>query len=90
MKTIAEYIEKLKEKYNLKSYYEAMKYLDMDRQAWTKIKNGGGISEKNSIRLAEALKIEPIEVMAVSNALKAKNNEIKNIWLKLAKEKRKS
>jgi hypothetical protein len=87
MKTIVDYIEKIKEVYGFKSYYETMAYLDMHQQAWTKIKAGGGISEKNAIRLAQALKIDPIEIMAVSNALKAENNEVKMIWLKLAKEK---
>ena len=87
MKTIADYIEELKERYSLKSYYESMAYLDMQPQGWTKIKNGGGISEKNAIRLAQALKIDPLEIMAVSNALKAENNEIKAVWIRLAKEK---
>lgn len=87
MKTIKDYIEELKEKYKLDSYYKAMTFLEMDRQAWTNIQKGSGISEKNAVRLAQALKIDPIEIMAVSNSLKAANNEIKNIWLKLAKEK---
>lgn len=87
MQTIVDYIEKLKEDYNLPSYYKAMEFIGMGVQGWTKIKAGGGISEKNAIRLAQALRIDPIEIMAVSNALKAENNEIKMIWLKLAKQK---
>ena len=89
MKTIIDYIDLLKETYKLKSYYETMAYIGMVPQGWTKIKAGGGISEKNAIRLAQALKIDPIEIMAVSNALKAENNEIKMIWLKLADQKEK-
>jgi hypothetical protein len=87
MKTIKNYIEQLKEQYELDSYYKAMQYLDMDRQAWTNIQKGSGISEKNAMRLAQALKIDPIEIMAVSNALKASTNEIRDVWLRLAKEK---
>jgi copper homeostasis protein CutC len=87
MKTIADYIEELKEKYKLESYYKTMAYINMQPQGWTKIKAGGGISEKNALRLAQALKIDPIEIMAVSNALKAENNEVKMVWLRLAKEK---
>lgn len=87
MKTIKTYIEELKEQYKLDSYYKAMQFLDMDRQAWTNIQKGSGISEKNAMRLAQALKIDPIEIMAVSNALKASTNEIRDVWLKLAKEK---
>lgn len=87
MKTIVDYIEELKEKYNLNSYYKTMAYIGMERQAWSKIQKGQGISEKNAMRLAEALKIDPIEIIAVSSALKAENNEIKLMWLKLAKQK---
>ena len=87
MKTIVDYIEKLKTTYNFNSYYKTMAYIGMTSQGWAKIKAGGGISEKNAIRLAQALKIDPVEIMAVSNALKAENNEIRNVWLKLAKEK---
>ena len=87
MKTIKNYIEQLKEQYQFDSYYKAMQFLEMDRQAWTNIQKGSGISEKNAMRLAQALKIDPIEIMAVSNALKADTNEIRDVWLKLAKEK---
>lgn len=88
MDTIKDYIEELKNQYKLESYYKALSFIEMDRQAWTKIQKGSGISEKNALRLAQALKIDPIEIMAVSNALKAENNEIRNIWFKLAKEKK--
>lgn len=87
MKSITDYIDEIKEKLGHKSYYETMTYLEMDRQAWTKIQKGAGVSEKNAIRMAAILKIDPLEIMAISNALKAKNNEIKNMWLRLAKEK---
>lgn len=85
MKTIVDYIEELKEKYKIDSYYKTMAYIGMERQAWSKIQKGQGLSEKNAMRLGEALKIDPIEIIAVSNALKAENNEIKMMWLKLAK-----
>lgn len=87
MKTIVDYIDELKNKYQLESYYKTMAYIDMERQAWTKIKRGQGLSEKNALRLAQALKINPLEIIAVSNALKAENNELKTFWLKIAEEK---
>jgi len=87
MKSIKDYIDQLKETYKIDSYYKAMKFIDMDRQAWTAIQKGSGISEKNAMRLAQALKIDPLEIMAVSNALKAGTNEIRDVWLKLAKQK---
>lgn len=63
-----------------------MEYLGMHRQAWTAIQNGAGVTEKNAIRIAEILKIDPIEIMSVSLALKAKNRESRNLWLKHAKD----
>lgn len=89
MKTMINYIEDLKNKYQFDSYYKTMAYIGMGRQAWSKIQKGQGLSDKNAKRLAEALRIDPIEIIAVSNALKAENNEIKMMWLKLAKEKEK-
>lgn len=87
MKTIEPYIIELKEKLNLETYSQTMKYLGMAKQAWTAIQKGAGITEKNAIRIGSILKIDPIELMAISMALKAKNKEAQNIWLKLAKEK---
>jgi len=87
MKTIEPYIKEVKEKLNLETYQETMEYLGMAKQAWTAIQKGTGVQEKNAIRIAEILNISPIEIMAVSLALKAKNNEIRDMWLKLAKEK---
>ena len=37
------------------------------------------------MRIAQILKIEPLEIMAMSMALKAENNEIRDYWLKVAK-----
>jgi hypothetical protein len=88
METIKEYIEELKNRYKTESYYKAMQLIDMDRQSWTKIQKGSGISDKNAIKLAQKLKIDPLEIMAVSNALKAETNEVRDVWLRLAKEKK--
>lgn len=88
METIENYITEVKEKLNLATYQETMEYLGMAKQAWTAIQKGTGVQEKNAIRIGEVLNISPIEIMAVSLALKAKNNEIRDMWLKLAKEKK--
>lgn len=56
MKTIVDYIEELKEKYQLKSYYKSMAYIGMNTQGWTKIKAGGGISEKKCNTISTSIK----------------------------------
>jgi hypothetical protein len=87
MKTIEAYITEVKDKLNLSTYKDTMEYLGMAKQAWTSIQKGAGVQEKNAIRIAEILNISPIEIMAVSLSLKAKNKEARDLWLKLAKEK---
>lgn len=85
MNTIVPYINKVKSLLKLKTYPETMEYLGMAKQSWTKIQKGSGVSEKNAMRIAQVLNIEPLEIMAVSMALKAENNEIRDYWLKVAK-----
>jgi len=85
MKTIVPYINAVKSLLKLKTYPETMEYLGMAKQSWTKIQKGSGVSEKNAMRIAQILNIEPLEIMAISMALKAENNEIRDYWLKVAK-----
>jgi peptidyl-tRNA hydrolase len=87
MKSIVPYINEVKSLLKLKTYPQTMEYLGMAKQGWTKIQKGGGVSEKNAMRIAQVLGIEPLEIMAISMALKAENNEIRDYWLKIAKEK---
>ena len=87
MKTIEPFIIEIKERLNLKTFSETMEYLGMAKQAWTAIQKGAGITEKNAIRIGSILGVDAIELMAISMALKAKNKESRDLWLKLAKEK---
>lgn len=87
MRSIEELIEDVKRTLKLETYQETMEYLGMHRQAWTNIKKGAGVNESNAIKIGAVLKIDPIEIMAISCSLKAKNKESRNLWLKLAKEK---
>lgn len=86
MKSIQTYIEEVKKRMKFATYAETMEHLGMPRQAWTKIQKGQGVSAKNAIRIADALQIDPAEVLAVSMALQAENNETRNLWLRVAKD----
>ena len=79
------YIDDIKSLLKLKTYPETMEYLGMAKQSWTKIQKGSGVSEKNAMRIAQILNINPLEVVAVSMSLQAKNNEVRDFWLKVAK-----
>ncbi len=89
MKTIRDYLQEAKLKLQLENDNQLAKYLNWKPQSITKINNGGSISDINAERLARILKKDPMELIAVSNFQRAKNKEIKQIWLKLAKEKSK-
>lgn len=53
----------------------------------TKVKNGIPLGRTKCLRIGEALKIDPMIIIATAEAQKEKNRELKAIWLKLAKEK---
>ena len=87
MKLIIDYIELLKIKKKTKTQSETMRLLDLKRSNYDKYKDGGSISDKNAIKLAEMLKIDPMEIISYSKALKPHiSKEEKNIWLSLAKK----
>lgn len=87
MKSIEPLIKDVKSKLNFPTYKKTMEYLGMQKQAWTNIQKGGGVKEKNAIRIGQILQIDPLEIMAISMALQAKNKESRDLWLRMAKEK---
>jgi len=84
METIRNHIEEARLKLGKVSYQKTMEHLGMKRQQWTAIKNGSGLSDKNALRLGQFLKIDPLEIIAISKALRAENREIREYWAKIA------
>jgi hypothetical protein len=72
---------------NLDSDYKVAVWLGVSRQYMTKIRNGQPMGAKQCIRIAKALKRDPLELIATSESQKEKDIDIKAIWIKLAKEK---
>lgn len=87
MRWFEDYIDELKERLNLKSDYAVAQYLSIPRQSMTKIRNGYTLGHSKCLKIANALKIDPIEIIATVEAQKEKDPDLKAIWLKLAKEK---
>lgn len=86
MKTLENYIDEFKEKLKIESDYAAAKELGIARQQMSRIRNGYvAIGREKCIRIANALKIDPVEIIATIEAAKEKRPEIKAIWIKLAK-----
>lgn len=87
MRWFDSYIDELKEKMNLPSDYAAAKFLGVPRQSMTKVRNGQVLGKDKYLRLAIALKRDPIEIIATAEAQTEKNQELRAVWLKLAKER---
>lgn len=87
MKTLENYILNVKDKLECQNISQTFKALKMNRQAWHQITKGGGISDKNCIKIAEILKINPLEVISSSKNIQSKTKEERNIWAKLHNEK---
>lgn len=87
MKWFDSYIDELKEKMGLTSDYAVAKFLGVPRQSMTKVRNGEVLGKDKCLRIALALKKDPIEIIATAEAQREKNQELRAVWLKLAKEK---
>jgi len=84
MKTTVEYIDAAKKALNIESDYKFCQWLGMPRQAannWRKGKNG--IDDYVAVRIAEALGIEPMEIIAAANYEREKGEERKTWWGKI-------
>lgn len=86
MKTLENYVDEFKERLKIESDYAAAKELGIARQQMSRIRNGYvAIGREKCIRIASALKIDPIEIIGTIEAAKEKKPEIKAIWIKLVK-----
>lgn len=87
MRWFDSYVDELKEKLKLPSDYAVAKFLGIPRQSMTKVRNGAVLGHDKCLRIAIALKKDPVEVIATAEAQKEKNKDLKAIWVKLAKER---
>lgn len=87
MRWFDSYIDELKEKMHLTSDYQVSKFLDISPQYIGKIRNGQTIGKNYCYRIAKALRRDPIEIIATAEAQRAKDPDLKAVWIKLAKEK---
>jgi transcriptional regulator with XRE-family HTH domain len=86
MKTLENYLDEFKEKLKIESDYGVAKELGIARQQMSRIRNGYvAIGREKCVRIASALKIDPIEIIGTIEAAKEKKPEIKAIWIKLVK-----
>ena len=86
MKTLENYLDEFKEKLKIESDYATAKELGVTRQQMSRIRSGYvAIGREKCIRIANALKIDPIEIIGTIEAAKEKKPEIKAIWIRMVK-----
>ncbi len=83
--TINDLIDELKAKKKIHSNEKVAKYLGISSAAIHKIVHGGGIADETAIKLANGIGREPLEVIAIASADKAKTPMAKNFWNKIIK-----
>ena len=81
MKTVDDYLDMLKKKYELKSDYALAKFLGISKQRITTYRQGrSSFNTEFSIVVAKFLGLEPMEIIAAMNAVREKDNLAQNFW----------
>lgn len=84
MKTTVQYLDAVKRKLNLPSDYAAAKSLGITRAAVSKYRVGiSGFDDLTAVRVAEILGLDPMEVIAASNAERSKDAAARAVWERL-------
>jgi hypothetical protein len=81
MKTTIQYLDEVRRKLDLPSDYATAKVLGVTTAAVSRYRNGlGGFDDLTAAKVAEALGVEPIEVISACNFERAKDDRTKAIW----------
>ena len=81
MKTVDDYLDSLKKKYELKSDYALAKFLGISKQRITTYRQGrSSFNTEFSIIVAKFLGLEPMEIIAAMNAVREKDNLAQTFW----------
>lgn len=87
MKWVEDYVDEYKERLHLPSDYAVAKRLNISRQMINKVRKGDVLGRETLMAMAKTLRRDPIELIATAEAERAKNQDLKAVWVKLAKEK---
>ncbi len=80
MKLLASYLDELKEIKKLNTDTEIAEFMRVSRQHISRIRAGDYMSEEKCFLLAQYLDRDPLELISVNRALRAKNQEIREFW----------
>lgn len=81
MKTAADYLDAIRDRYNLKSDSAAAAMLGLTRSSISRFRLGeDSFSEPTALRVAELLDLDPVEIAIASLAQRAKAPESRALW----------
>ncbi|PCI76513.1 MAG: hypothetical protein COB20_10520 [SAR86 cluster bacterium] len=65
------------------SFYKIAKFLEVTPSYMYQVKYDAKISDKNLLRIADAMEMNPMALIAMKNMDKAKDNESREFWRKI-------
>jgi len=68
------------------SDYAIAKRLGIPRQSMTRYRKGGTFDDAVALRVAKALKIDPAPMLADIQAERAKDDEVRQVWERIARQ----
>lgn len=81
MKTVDNYLDLIKTKYDIKSDYALARFLGISKQRITTYRQGrSSFNTEFSIIVAKFLAVDPLEIIAAMNAVREKNSLSKSFW----------
>jgi len=85
MKTTRQYLDEAKEKLGLNSNYKMARWLGVTDTAMSQYKTGiRTIDDYTAVKIAEALGVAPLEIIAVANMEREKTDEKRDFWRRYA------
>lgn len=86
MSKITNYFNELKKVEDLESDYKVAQFLGVSKQYAYRVRDTGRLSDVLCIKIAKALKINPLEIISLREHEKAKDKDSKKMWLDLHNE----
>lgn len=81
MKTVDNYLDSLKKKYDIKSDYALAKFLGISKQRITTYRQGrASFNTEFSIIIAKFLGLDPLEVISAMHAVREKDSLARSFW----------
>jgi len=85
MKSLAIYLDELKDCENLKNDSEVAKKLKVTRSYVSQVRSGSYMSDEKCFQLSLLIKREPIELLSLNRSIREGNKEVSKYWLKVHK-----